>query len=96
MLVRVLERAFREPRLNVLLHFRPVLPAPGRFLSLLARTVEYAMPEPMSVTQRLFSNSMTTPRRRQALVDACKKYLTGHPGEASFAAGTLAEAPDLP
>jgi len=29
-------------------------------------------------------------------VDACKKYLTGHPGEVSFAAGTLAEALDRP
>ncbi len=28
---------------------------------------------------------------KQKLVDACKKYLTDHPGEVFFAAGTLAE-----
>jgi hypothetical protein len=28
---------------------------------------------------------------KQKLVDACKKYLTNHPGEVFFAAGTLAE-----
>ena len=32
-----------------------------------------------------------TPAARAALVTACRKYLTGHPGTVSFAAGTLAE-----
>ncbi|MET0555715.1 MAG: Dabb family protein [Vicinamibacteria bacterium] len=32
-----------------------------------------------------------TPAARAALVAACKKYLTGHPGAVSFAAGTLVE-----
>jgi hypothetical protein len=32
-----------------------------------------------------------TPAARAALVAACKKYLTGHEGAVSFAAGTLAE-----
>jgi hypothetical protein len=31
------------------------------------------------------------PDARQQLVEACKKYLTGHPGEVSFAVGTLAK-----
>jgi hypothetical protein len=32
-----------------------------------------------------------TPAARQKLVDACRKYLTGHPGTVSFAVGTRAE-----
>jgi hypothetical protein len=32
-----------------------------------------------------------TPATRAALVAACKKYLTGHPGTVSFSAGTLVE-----
>jgi hypothetical protein len=32
-----------------------------------------------------------TPATRKALVDACRKYLTGHPGIVSFAAGAIAE-----
>ena len=28
---------------------------------------------------------------RQKLIDACRKYLTGHPGTVAFAVGTLAE-----
>lgn len=32
-----------------------------------------------------------TPAARAALVAACRKYLTGHPGVVWFAAGTLAE-----
>jgi hypothetical protein len=32
-----------------------------------------------------------TPAARAALVAACKKYLTGHDGTVSFAAGTVAE-----
>jgi hypothetical protein len=33
---------------------------------------------------------------RQHLVDACKKYLTGHPGEVYFSAGTLCESLSRP
>lgn len=33
---------------------------------------------------------------KRALVDACKKYLTGHPGTAYFAVGTLCEELDRP
>lgn len=32
-----------------------------------------------------------TPAARAALVAACRKYLTGHEGAVSFAAGTIAE-----
>ncbi len=32
-----------------------------------------------------------SPAAKQALVDACKKYLAGHPGTVFFAAGVLAE-----
>jgi hypothetical protein len=32
-----------------------------------------------------------TPTAREALVAACRKYLTGHPGEVHFSAGVRAE-----
>jgi hypothetical protein len=32
-----------------------------------------------------------SPAARQKLLDACKKHLSGHPGEVFFAAGLLAE-----
>ena len=38
-----------------------------------------------------FSLKDNSPEARKKLVDACKKYLTKHPGEVFFAAGTLAE-----
>ncbi|HEX3313546.1 MAG TPA: Dabb family protein [Gemmataceae bacterium] len=38
-----------------------------------------------------FTLHESTPANRAGLVAACKKYLTGHPGEAFFAAGTLCE-----
>src|SRR4051794_30381268 len=37
-----------------------------------------------------------SPAARQALLDACRKYLTGHPGTVAFACGTLAEGLDRP
>jgi hypothetical protein len=37
-----------------------------------------------------------TPATRAALVAACRKYLTGHDGTVSFAAGTVAEELDRP
>jgi hypothetical protein len=36
-----------------------------------------------------FSLKDDSPKARQALVDACKKYLSKHPGEVFFAAGTV-------
>jgi hypothetical protein len=43
-----------------------------------------------------FTLKERTPAARAKLVAACKKYLTGHPGEVFFAAGVLAEALDRP
>ena len=31
------------------------------------------------------------PAARQELIDACHRYLTGHPGEVSFSVGTLSD-----
>jgi hypothetical protein len=33
---------------------------------------------------------------KEALINACQRYLTGHPGEVFFACGTLAEDLDRP
>jgi Stress responsive A/B Barrel Domain len=38
-----------------------------------------------------FSLKDNSPEAKKKLVDSCKKYLTKHPGEVFFAAGTLAE-----
>ena len=38
-----------------------------------------------------FSLKDNSPEAKRKLVAACKKYLSGHPGEVFFAAGTLAE-----
>jgi hypothetical protein len=38
-----------------------------------------------------FSLKDNSPEAKKKLVDACKKYLTSHPGEVFFGAGTLAE-----
>ncbi len=38
-----------------------------------------------------FTLKDNSPAAKKKLVDACKKYLTKHPGEVFFAAGTLAE-----
>lgn len=39
-----------------------------------------------------FSLKDNSPAAKKKLVDACKKYLSGHEGEVFFAAGTLAES----
>ncbi len=41
----------------------------------------------------LFDNS---PAARQKLVEACKKYLSGHPGEVYFSAGVLCDVLSRP
>src|SRR5438270_10200879 len=38
-----------------------------------------------------FSLKDNSAEAQQHLIEACKKYLTGHPGEVFFAAGTLAK-----
>jgi hypothetical protein len=46
----------------------------------------------MIVHNVFFSLHENTPAARQKLVDACHKYLSGHPGVAYFSAGTLCES----
>jgi len=43
-----------------------------------------------------FSLNDASPAARDALVAACKKYLTGHPGVVAFSAGVLASELDRP
>src|SRR2546430_7019661 len=43
-----------------------------------------------------FSLKDNAPAATEKLVAACKKYLSGHPGEVFFAAGTLARDLDRP
>src|SRR5262249_29738972 len=43
-----------------------------------------------------FSLKDNSPAAQEELVAACKKYLSGHPGEVFFAAGTLAKEFDRP
>jgi stress responsive alpha/beta barrel protein len=43
-----------------------------------------------------FSLNDASPAARDALVAACKKYLTGHPGVVSFSAGVLASELNRP
>ncbi|HEY7424612.1 MAG TPA: Dabb family protein [Gemmataceae bacterium] len=45
----------------------------------------------MIVHNVYFALKDNSPEAKKKLVDACKKYLTEHPGEVFFAAGTLAE-----
>ena len=47
--------------------------------------------EAMLVHSVYFTLKDRTPAARTKLVDACKKYLTKHPGEVYFSAGALAE-----
>jgi hypothetical protein len=46
---------------------------------------------PMIVHDVYFTLKDSTPENKKKLVDACKKYLSKHPGTVNFAAGTLAE-----
>jgi hypothetical protein len=46
---------------------------------------------PMLVHDVYFSLKDNSAESKKKLVDACKKYLTKHPGEVFFAAGTLAD-----
>lgn len=45
---------------------------------------------PMVVHNVFFSLKDSSPAAREKLVEACKKYLTKHPGEVYFAAGPIA------
>ena len=52
--------------------------------------------EPMLVHSVYFSLKDNSAAEKQKLVDACKKYLSGHPGTVAFAAGTRAEELNRP
>jgi hypothetical protein len=43
-----------------------------------------------------FALTDNSPAQRQRLLDACRKYLSGHPGTVFFAVGTLAEELNRP
>jgi hypothetical protein len=49
------------------------------------------MPEPMIGHNVFFQLHDNTPAARQKLLDACRRYLSGHPGEVFFAAGIRGE-----
>jgi hypothetical protein len=52
--------------------------------------------EPLLAHNVYFSLKDRSPAARQRLVEACKKYLDGHPGTVFFAAGALAEGLNRP
>jgi hypothetical protein len=47
---------------------------------------------PMIVHNVFFTLHDNSPAARQKLVEACRKYLTGHPGEVYFSAGVLCDS----
>jgi hypothetical protein len=49
------------------------------------------MPKPQLAHNVFFSLHDDSPAAQRALVEACKKYLSGHAGTVYFACGTLAE-----
>jgi hypothetical protein len=53
--------------------------------------VAAAATEPMIVHNVYFSLNDTAPAAKRKLVEACKKYLSKHPGTVYFSAGTLTE-----
>lgn len=49
-------------------------------------------PRPLMIVHNVyFSLHEPTPAARQKLVDACRRYLTGHPGTVYFSAGLLSQ-----
>src|SRR4051794_4344061 len=72
--------------------------AAGAYLLYLAATIPAAadVASPMLSHDVYFSLKESTPTARKKLVDACKKYLTKHPGAVFFGAGTVAESLDRP
>jgi len=73
-----------------------------RCLLALAALVAVALPAraqsapPLLSHDVYFSLNDASPAAREALVAACKKYLTGHPGVVAFSAGVLASELDRP
>ena len=73
-----------------------------RCLLALAALVAVALPAGAQNAPQLLSHDVyfslndASPAAREALVAACKKYLTGHPGVVAFSAGVLASELDRP
>jgi len=73
-----------------------------RCLLALAALVVVALPARAQSAPQLLSHDVyfslndASPAAREALVAACKKYLTGHPGVVAFSAGVLASELDRP
>ena len=73
-----------------------------RCLLALAALVAVALPARAQSAPQLLSHDVyfslndASPAARDALVAACKKYLTGHPGVVAFSAGVLASELDRP
>lgn len=59
-------------------------------------TVAAAATEPMIAHNVYFSLNDNSPATKKKMVEACKKYLSKHPGTVYFAAGTLTEALNRP
>jgi hypothetical protein len=69
-----------------------VLAAAGYFAFLGPNTTEAGKQGNMMVSHDVyFSLTDNSAKAKQTLVDACKKYLSKHPGEAFFAVGMLAD-----
>lgn len=51
---------------------------------------------PIIVHNVFFTLNENTPAARQKLIDACRKYLTNHPGEVYFSAGVVCNALQRP
>jgi hypothetical protein len=63
-------------------------------LALLARSVgaeDANAPKTVLVHNVYFALKDSSAEAKKKLIDACKKYLTGHPGTAHFGVGVLAE-----
>ena len=73
-----------------------------RCLLALAALVAVALPARAQNAPQLLSHDVyfslndASPAARDALVAACKKYLTGHPGVVAFSAGVLASELNRP
>lgn len=64
----------------------------GMHNTVLTGISDAAADKPLMVSHDVFfSLKENTPENKKTLVEACHKYLKGHPGEAFFSAGVLAE-----
>ena len=66
------------------------------FSALSGRAEKAGGSEPMIVHDVYFTLKESSPEARSKLVEACRKYLSDHPGTVFFAAGARAEEFDRP